>query len=259
MTKTASTPTTQQRRQNLGPVMGLAAFAIILALGVIYYYTTQDDETAEVVSPSTDLAIIEAGVAALYSGDADRAAQLFELEATPDGDPAITDEQIRDMARYQKAIGGSLTIECTAKETPGEYSCRVPYHNMMTDAIGYRDPGDRIDVVVEDGVITRFAIPEHSKMLVSMTAYLARELGDSVPDGCHQWYSPLPEDCVALQVENLDGWAAFYKTDWSKDGPALLDEIVSIFDSEVCQQGTAEECDRAHYEAITAWVESLGK
>ena len=205
-------------------------------------------------SVTSDLEVIEAGVAAVYSGDADRAAELFELEASPsDDDLPLTDEQVRAVAVYQKAIGGRLTLDCTELQTSGEFSCRVPYHNALTDAIGFTDGGDTNRVVVKDGVITTFGFPEHSEMLVSMTSYLARELGGEVPEECRHWYSPFTENCVAIQFENLDGWAAFYKEEWPEHGD-LIDQIVSIFESDVCQQGTIEECDRAHYRAITDWA-----
>ena len=47
----------------------------------------------------SDLEVIEAGVAAFYSGEAERAAELFELADR-------TDDQIRAESAYQAAIGG---------------------------------------------------------------------------------------------------------------------------------------------------------
>ena len=42
------------------------------------------------------------------------------------------------------------------------FTCNVPYHNALTDAVGYVDsPGDFIRVVVQDGVITQFGLPHH--------------------------------------------------------------------------------------------------
>jgi hypothetical protein len=266
MTKNQQRPTDRKSNRYRGPAWGVAVFAAVLAVAGLYFAFSNDSgEVADnpppptTVAPDvetlTDLEIIEAGVAALYSGDADRAAELFELEASPsDDDPPLTDEQVRAVAVYQKAIGGRLTLNCTELQTPGEFSCRVPYHNALTDAIFFTDFGDTNRVVVKDGVITTFAFPEHSEMLVSMTSYLARELGGEVPEECRHWYSPFTENCVAIQLENLDGWAAFYKEEWPEHGDALTDQIVSIFESDVCQQGTIEECDRAHYRAITDWA-----
>ncbi len=84
----------------------------------------------------SDFEIIQAGVAAFYSGDADRAARLFEL-------PDRTDDQIRQESAYQAAIGGRLTLNCFGPSTPGVFNCTLPYHNAATDAIGAVDlPGD---------------------------------------------------------------------------------------------------------------------
>jgi hypothetical protein len=64
--------------------------------------TTEPTATTTVAAPSTsaadmsDLEVIEAGVAAFYSGDAERAAELFELSDR-------TDDQIRAESAYQAA------------------------------------------------------------------------------------------------------------------------------------------------------------
>ncbi|MFZ1491528.1 MAG: hypothetical protein WAS51_16445, partial [Ilumatobacteraceae bacterium] len=65
------------------------------------------------------LEVIEAGVAAFYSGDAERAAELFELADR-------TDDQIRAESAYQAAIGGQLDLSCT-ESMPGSFSCSTPY------------------------------------------------------------------------------------------------------------------------------------
>jgi len=57
----------------------------------------------------TDLRVIEAAVEALYSGNADRAAELFELPA-PHGD-----DWIRTEAAYQAAIGGRIIARESVK------------------------------------------------------------------------------------------------------------------------------------------------
>ncbi len=58
----------------------------------------------------SDLEVIEAGVAAFYSGDAERAAELFELADR-------TDDQIRAESAYQAAVGGRLDLRCTENST----------------------------------------------------------------------------------------------------------------------------------------------
>ena len=113
----------------------------------------------------SDLEVIEAGVAAFYSGDGERAAELFELTDR-------TDDEIRAESAYQAGVRGRLELKCT-ESTPGSFSCGTPYRNAMTDAIGEGGGHDVWPVVVEDGVITQFGFTEHSAMLVEMGTFLA--------------------------------------------------------------------------------------
>lgn len=153
-------------------------------------------------SSTSDVGVIEAGVAAFYSGDAERAAELFELTDR-------TDDQIRAESAYQAAIGGRLDLRCTETE-PGSFSCSTPYTNAMTDAIGEGGGHDVWAVVVEDGVITQFGFTEHSGMLIEMGTFLASE---GRFDGYEECLSgPFPESCAAIQLENLDAWAAWRET-----------------------------------------------
>lgn len=158
-----------------------------------------DVETSTTVAPDgetlSDLEVIEAAVAAFYSGDAERAAELFEL-------PDRTDDEIRAEAAYQAIIGGRLTLDCIESQQP--IICTVPYHNAATDAVSYVDHGDRIEVTVEDGVITEFGFPEHSWFVIPFGIFLATE-------GRFEGYvdcgvGPFPESCATIQLENLDAW-----------------------------------------------------
>jgi hypothetical protein len=150
----------------------------------------------------SDLEVIEAGVAAFYSGDAERAAELFELTDR-------TDDQIRAESAYQAAIGGRLSLSCT-ESTPGTFSCSTPYRNAMTDAIGESGGHDVWPVVVEDGVITQFGFTEHSGMLIEMGTFLASEGRFDGYEDCV--FGPFPASCATIQMENLDAWAAWHET-----------------------------------------------
>jgi hypothetical protein len=155
--------------------------------------TTTAPTTTETM---TDLEAIEAGVAAFYSGNGERAAELFELTDR-------TDDQIRQESAYQAAIGGRLDLRCT-ETGPGSFSCLTPYRNAMTDAIGLGGGHDTWPVVVADGVITQFGFTEHSGMLIDMGTFLAS-------DGRFEGYGdcvsgPFPESCATIQLENLDAW-----------------------------------------------------
>jgi len=221
MTKTQQSPTTNQPSRSRGPAWAVATFVAILAVAGLYLaFAGAGDEVADTPPPPTtvapdvetmtDLEIIEAGVDALYSGDADRAVELFEL-------PGDDDDWIRREAAYQAAIGGRLTLACTKQVTPGVFTCHVPYQNAITDAINYRDGGDTIRVVVEGGVIREFNFPEHTGLLAQIAAFLhdegnpacAREFFDLFPE---EGAGPPTADCANLILDNLDDWAAWYQT-----------------------------------------------
>lgn len=214
MTKTQQSPRTSQPNRNRGPAWVVAAFAAVLAVTTLYLAPADDGQevadtqptpttVAPDVEPMKDLEVIEAGVAALYSGEGERAAEFFELA---DRD----DEQIRQEAAYQAAIGGRLTLNCRGG-TDGVFTCNTPYQNAMTDAIEHLDlPGDRIRVVVEDGEITEFAFPEHTFMVAEMGTFLAMEGRFEGYELCI--FGPFPESCAMIQMENLDGWVEWRET-----------------------------------------------
>jgi hypothetical protein len=217
MSKTQQSPTTNRPKRYRGPAWGVAVFVAILAVAGLYFAFADDTDVvadnppppttmAPDVETMTDLEVIEAGVAALYSGDAEHAVELFELQ---DGD----DDQIRQEAAYQAAIGGRLTLNCTEVSTPGVFTCNVPYHNGVTDAVGYVDsPGDTNRVVVQDGVITEFAIPEHEFLLYEVGNFLDEQVEGQ--EGCVDDLTPpggrfllrTPE-CANLIMDHLDEWA----------------------------------------------------
>jgi hypothetical protein len=155
-------------------------------------------------STTSDLGVIEAGVAAFYSGDAERAAELFELTDR-------TDDQIRAESAYQAAIGGQLALSCTETGSgPGSFSCSTPYTNAMTEAIGEGGGHDVWPVVVEDGVIKQFGFTEHSALLIEMGTFLASEGRFDGYEDCLS--GPFPESCATIQLDNLDAWTAWRET-----------------------------------------------
>lgn len=219
----------RQPRRNRGPAWALAAFAVVLAVGALYVVFLSDgDQVADNPPPTTvapdmetmtDLEVIQAGVEALYSGDAERAVELFEIEDGDDEAQIRDDDLIRREAAYQAVIGGRLTVNCTDEvNTPGMFTCNVPYHNALTDAVGYVDsPGDPIHVVVQDGVITQFGLPhhldqgvahefpEHSFLLWEVGYFLREEVEGS--EGClDDLRTP---ECARLIMDHLDEWAAW--------------------------------------------------
>ena len=208
MTKTQETRPTNQPSRYRGPAWAAGAFVVIVGCVAVLFLAFAGDDTqvaeptqttvAPDVETMADLEVIEAGVAAFYSGDAERAVESFEL-------PDRTDDQIRAEAAYQAAIGGRLTLNCTENTHGGVFACHTPYHNALTDAIGYVDGGDTNRVVVEDGVITEFGFPEHTWLVVSMGTFLATEGRFEGYEDCG--FGPFPESCATSQLENLDAWA----------------------------------------------------
>lgn len=229
MTKTQQSPTTNNRpKRYRGPAWGVAAFVAVLAMAGLYFAFADDtDEVADnpppptTVAPDvetmTDLEVIEAGVAALYSGDAERAVGLFEIEDGDDEAQTRDDDQIRREAAYQAAIGGRLTLNCTEEvNRPGVFTCNVPYHNGITDAVGYVDsPGDTNRVVVQDGVITQFGIPHHLDQGVAHEfpehSFLLNEVGNFLREQVEGHEGCVADlrtpECATLIMDHLDEWA----------------------------------------------------
>jgi hypothetical protein len=224
MTKTQQSPRTSQSSRYRGPVWAVAASVavVVAAAGLFLAFSGDRDEVADIPPPSTtvapdvetmtDLEVVEAGVAAFYSGDAERAVQLFELS---DRD----DDEIRGEAAYQAAIGGRLTLDCQAQDTPGVLSCRTRYHNGMTDAIGFVDSGNTSRIVIEDGLITEFAFPRHTFIAAEMGVFLFIEGSFEGYESCA--FGPLPESCATIQMENLDAWVE-WRENWE---PADVVEV----------------------------------
>lgn len=154
---------------------------------------------------SSDLEVIEAGVTAFYSGDAQHAAELFELSD-------LTDDEIRQEAAYQAAIAGRLTLTCSKQATPGMFTCNMPYHNAVTDAVGIIDRGDTSRVTVEDGVITEFSFPEHSGLMVPLASFIGGLRDNEVCEDQQLLVLPKTAECGDFIVEHLDEFAHYYET-----------------------------------------------
>lgn len=235
MTKTQRSPTTRPLSRLKGPAWAVAAFVAVLAVGALYVFLSDGDQVADNPPPTTaapdvetltDLEVIQTGVEALYSGDAERAVELFEIEDGDDEAQIRDDDLIRREAAYQAAIGGRLTLNCTEEvNTPGMFACNVPYHNALTDAVGYVDsPGDSINVVVQDGVITQFGLPghlvqgvahefpEHNSLLRTVVSFLREEVEgseDCWDDPTSLWAVIRTPECTRLIMDHLDEWAAW--------------------------------------------------
>lgn len=192
-------------------VAALLAAAAVITLAVIVTRSNEDTSPADDPTPTvvpdsvpamSDSEVIQAGVDAFYSGDADRAAELFELADR-------TDDQIRAESAYQAAIGGRLDPSCTATE-PGSFRCLTPYRNAMTDAVGMNGGNDIWPVMVQDGVITQFGFTEHTSVLLDMATFLASEDRFDGYENCVS--GPFDESCATIQLENLDAWATWLDT-----------------------------------------------
>ncbi|MEX2251595.1 MAG: hypothetical protein WD895_05935 [Acidimicrobiia bacterium] len=236
MTKTQQSPTTSQPSRYRGPAWALAAFVAVLAVAAAFFAFAGDDSqvadnppppptVAPDVETMTDLEVIEAGVAAFYSGDAERVVDLFDIAAfrvigegyleDPEGyDPILDEAGIRRETAYQAAIGGRLTLNCTEGITPGVFTCKMPYHNALTDAVGYVDspsdsPWDNPRVVVHDGVITEFYVPEHEFLRAAVGRFLTDQQVDGYEDCVEAGRLVRTPECANVIMAHLDDWAAW--------------------------------------------------
>ena len=208
---------TQSRRWAApGWAYGMATMiaVLVLILGLALLLPGGNNDVVEPIpttvasAPETmsDLVdVVEAGVAALYSGDEERAVQLFELSD-------MTDDQIRGEAVWQAGIGGRLTLSCAEQEMPGVVSCHVSYHNAITDAINYRDGGGTLRVVVEGGVIRDFSFPEHTFLMEQVARFIAGVEGNQACEHEELLILPHTGECANLILDNLDEWAAWNET-----------------------------------------------
>lgn len=204
---TARLPTRRHGTLRVALVAAVVA-ALVTALAVIALVRNKthpvDVPTPTVpITAMSGLEVIEAGVAAFYSGNADRAAELFELADR-------TDDQIRAESAYQKAIGGRVSLGCTPDEAPGSFKCLTPYRNAMTDAIGADGGQDVWPVVVKDGVITQFGFTEHTGLLIEMATFLSSRGRFDGFEGCVE--GPFDPSCATIEMENLDAWATWQET-----------------------------------------------
>jgi len=245
MTKTRQPAKTGQPTRYRGAAWAVAAFVAVLAVGALYLaFSNTGDQVADTPPPPTtvapdvetltDLEVIQAGVEALYSGDAERAVELFGIEDGDDEAQKRLDDLIRREAAFQAAIGGRLPVDCTEEvNAPGVFTCNVPYENAITDAVGGESPGWPYRVVVQGGVITEFGIPHHIEQgfthefemgdhMGAVTSFLIGEVEGS--EGCLSHSSPddpfsSPDDpvarrartpeCARLIMDHLDEWAAW--------------------------------------------------
>ena len=219
--------------------------------------TTMMEATPTTVVSDVDTVVdptIEAAVAAFYSGDVDRAAELFELSDR-------TDEEVRRESAYQAAIGGRLSTGCT-ESAPGRFNCTMEYHNALIDAAAAvaEDPDGfvswwgvkawfdgGVEVVVEDDVITTFVFPEYPIVNIAMGSYLASEGRLEGYEDCA--FGPLTEACAGIQQEYLDSWEEwqeswFWRTD--ADTPALEARILGVIDSAI-EAWYGGDCLGAHF------------
>jgi hypothetical protein len=194
---------------------------------------------------ASDLETIEAGVAAFYSGDGERAAELFELAER-------TDDQIREEAEYMAATEGGMTLSCIGGEG-GVFTCHISSENILTDALGWVEEvdegGSGTRVVVEDGVITEFDFTEDSWTLTAMGLFLASEGRFEGWEVC--WTGPFPESCAAIQLENRDAWAEWLYESFGQfvEGGELADEYAAAD----CANTRSHECALLIADNFDAW------
>ncbi len=237
MTKTDESVKTQAPGPRRGLVWAVAGLVVVVTVGGLYLaFNGVDGQVVDqttVPTPTTalepkpeamtDVEIVEAGAAAVYSGDAAAAAGMFDLASSARW--RLTDEEIATEAAYQEVIGGHVDLDCTEPETSGNaFDCIYRYGNSLTDAIGYVDPGETSEVLVSDGQIVEFYFPENTWVLESVGEFLA--LGEGWVDGYEDCVNAVPHllSCAEIQSENVGAWADWYQ---SRDGIAVVQDAIS--------------------------------
>jgi hypothetical protein len=237
MTKTDESAKTQAPGPGRGLAWGIAAFVVILAVAGLYFAFSGDDDQVvvdqttvptptTVLEPETmtDVEIVEAGAAAVYSGDAATAAGMFDLAQSARW--PLTDEEIATEAAYQEAIGGHVELACTEPGTSGDtFDCVYRYGNTLTDAIGFVDPGETFEVMVNDGQVVEFEFPAHSWALQSVGSFLALEGSFDGYEKCLV-VAPMPPSCAAIQLETVEAWADWYQ---SRDDVAVVQDAMTAW------------------------------
>ncbi len=248
-------------------VVALVAAATVIAIALFAIRSDEPPSPADQTAPTvpatsapvtaapisaptlSDLEVIQAGVDAYYSGDGERAADLFELADR-------TDDQIRAESAYQAAIGGQLDLSCDEDE-PGSFHCTTPYSNAMTRAVRAGGGRDVWPVVVTDGVITQFGFTEHTSLLIEMGIFLASEGRFDGYEDCLA--GPFPESCATIQLENLDGWASWHRTYVPAD---IVDTVVTSWYQGDCKPAVLltwgdPDCSPSSLPAETTAYESI--
>ncbi len=195
-------PRTTRRNRHAGPLWAGAAFIAVIAAAALYLALSDTgDPVADTPPPPTtvgpdvetmaQLEIIEAGVAAFYSGDAEGVATLFELSDT-------SDEELRQESADQAAIDDYVGLDCT-EDTPWTFSCLIELRDALREA----------QIRVNRGVIRDFVLMLPGMDNILFGSFLAAE-------GRLEGYvdcivGPLNDSCAAIRLENH---AAF--VEWTK-------------------------------------------
>ena len=200
-----------RRRRPIVPAWayGLGALVLVLVVALSVNLLLAGDQnqvvepTPTTVAPNvetmTDVEVIEAGVAAFFSGDAERVAALFELSDR-------ADEEMRQEAADQAAIDGYLGLDCT-EGRPGTFSCLVELRNSLHD----------VQVVVDDGVITAFEVMRPGNNNILFGSFLAARGRLGGYEDCI--FGPFTESCAAIKLENHDAFVEWLEP-WTPNSPS---------------------------------------
>ena len=226
MTKTEDRVETKERRGPGGLAWGLAAFIAVLLVGGLFLFVDLNDEPlADNPPPATEapetpveetamtgVEVVEAGMAAWFSGDAETVAELFEVPLVAEW----TEEQVQGELAYQAQADDRLeTLEC--EQLAISVSCQFLHTTWFDRPLGISDTGTAPLVFrVEDGRITyaylEWGYPDCGVCIDSMAIFISLTSGPDLAADYAACSAPRTAECAALETAHLDAWVAWQPT-----------------------------------------------
>lgn len=216
----------EEKRAGIGRGLGwaVAAFIAVLAVAGVYLAVgggdgevvdqppspTVVEETPE-VEAMTDVEIVEAGLAAWFSGDAATVAVLFDVPLVSEW----TEEEVEGELAYQALADDRVEIlEC---EGEGTVQCQFLHTTWFDRPLGISDTGTAPLVFrVEDGRITYayldWGYPDCGVCIDSMAIFLSLDSGPDIALDYAGCAAPRTADCAEIETANLDAWVAWQPT-----------------------------------------------
>lgn len=242
----------------------LAAFFLVIAVGVILFTLSRTPATdpantptteaptsttvpatteaapAFPISPAGDVELAETAIAAWYANDFETFSQLADMPGRS-SHTGWTPDDFRNHMAYDAVVGGGRDDPSCSEpsEAGGFFECRMPIENDLTAALGLTPDqltgylqvhqGDPLNTLrVVDGKLSRYEFHDHDWIVESFAVYLAIIDEFTGYEDCLR--PPHAAVCGQIQMDRRDAWS-----EWS-----------------VRDSATAIDIARAHVEAVFA-------